>query len=196
MYKYRNLNDIQRQDVLNYRRFAQLPLHEPPHYFDNINKTYILTAANFEHRHIMNNPERRRHFEAELLNSVSDIGETYAWCILPNHYHLLAKVNLKVFSETISGLHRKTAYEWNKHDNTTGRQVWFRFSDRKMKNANHFWASVNYINTNPVKHKYVKNASEWATSSIHEHIKEHGRDKLIQIWEGYPILDYGKGWDD
>ncbi len=196
MYNYRKLNDSQKEEVLSYRRFVQLPLHEPPHYFDDVNKIYILSAANFEHRHIMDTPEKRKYFESILLNAISAIGQLYAWCILPNHYHLLVKVNLIVFSETISKIHRKTAFEWNKHDGTAKRRVWFRFSDRKIRNTNHFWASVNYINTNPVKHKYVKNATEWGTSSIHEHLKEHGRDKLIEIWEGYPVFEYGKEWDD
>jgi putative transposase len=196
MYKHRQLNEIQKQDLINYRKFAQLPLHEPPHFFDDINKSYILTASNFEHKHVMDTPERRKNLEDIFFKEISNIGQLYAWCILPNHYHLLVKVNLKVTSETISRIHRKTAFEWNKQDNALKRIVWFRFSDRKIRSSNHFWASVNYINTNPVKHYYVKNALEWKTSSIHDHIKEHGRDRLAQIWESYPVLDYGKGWDD
>ncbi len=196
MYKYRKLNEIQKQDVLNYRKFSQLPLHEPPHFFDDIIKTYILTASIFEHKNIMNTAERRKSFEFMMLNEISTIGNIFAWCILPNHYHFLAKVNLKDFSKTISKLHRKTAFEWNKEDKTMKRVVWFRYSDRKIRNSNHFWASVNYINSNPVKHHQVKNALDWETSSIHGHISEHGRDKLVQLWESYPVLGYGKGWDD
>ncbi|MFA6566577.1 MAG: hypothetical protein WCS96_00045 [Victivallales bacterium] len=195
MYKYRQLDEIQKQDVLNYRRFAQLPLHEPPHYFDDVNKTYVLTAANFEHRNIMNTPERRKSFEFLMLKEISTIGDIFAWCVLPNHYHFLAKVNLKEFSITIAKIHRKTAFEWNKEDKTQRRAVWFRYSDRKIRNSNHFWASVNYININPVKHHQVTNAMDWETSSMHSHMEEHGRDKLIQLWENYPVLDYGKGWD-
>ena len=151
MYKYRKLNEIQKQDVLNYRKFAQLPLHEPPHFFDDINKSYILTASNFEHKSIMNTAERRKSFEFMI---------------------------------------------WNKEDKILKRVVWLRYSDRKIRNSNHFWASVNYINTNPVKHHLVTTAMEWETSSIRRHMEEHGRDKLRQLWESYPVLDYGKGWDD
>ena len=61
MYTYRKMNEIQRQDVVSYRKLQGLPLHSPPHFEDGF-KTYILTAAIYEHKHIMASEDRRLDF--------------------------------------------------------------------------------------------------------------------------------------
>lgn len=65
-----------------------------------------------------------------------------------------------------------------------------------MRGDNHFWATMNYIHHNPVKHGYVNTWTDWPFSSAADFIEEVGRDKAIEIWKSHPILNYGKGWDD
>ena len=81
--------------------------------------------------------------------------------------------------------------QWQK-----GRKVWYRYSDRLIRSERHHWASVNYIHYNPVKHGYVKKATDWPWVSAHEYLEAHGREWLAQTWTAYPVKDYGKGWDD
>ena len=56
---------------------------------------------------------------------------------------------------------------WNREDGIPNRKVWYRFSDRGMRSEGHFFASINYIHANPVKHGYVEKATEWPWSSLH-----------------------------
>jgi hypothetical protein len=65
-----------------------------------------------------------------------------------------------------------------------------------LRSDSHFWATINYIHHNPVKHGHVTRWDEWPFSSAAEYLKEVGREEAIRIWKSYPILDYGKGWDD
>jgi putative transposase len=65
-----------------------------------------------------------------------------------------------------------------------------------MQNGEHFWATVNYIHHNPVKHGYVKSWWEWPFSSAGDFLESEGRDEAARIWKEYPLMDYGKGWDD
>ena len=60
----------------------------------------------------------------------------------------------------------------------------------------HFWATVNYIHHNPVKHGYVEKWDEWPYSSAVDYLREIGREEATAVWKSYPLLDYGKGWDD
>jgi len=54
-YEYRRMTPEQREAVLRLRESRGFPLHAPPHPFKE--KTYyMLTAANFEHKHIMSSP--------------------------------------------------------------------------------------------------------------------------------------------
>ncbi|OGV55435.1 MAG: hypothetical protein A2X45_24005 [Lentisphaerae bacterium GWF2_50_93] len=196
MYNYRKMTEEQQKDVLRTRRINKLPLHEPFHKYDEHAKLYLITAANYEHKTIMSSEARRICLE-DLFLSVLNNDESclHSWCILPNHYHLLIKTELSKFKKTIARIHWRTSHQWNIEDSTPGRNVWFRFSDRAIRNESHFWATVNYIHSNPVKHGYVKKANNWETSSLEDYLERYGREKLVAIWRKYPVGDYGKGWD-
>jgi len=77
-----------------------------------------------------------------------------------------------------------------------GRQVWHGVSDRAMRGPDHFWATMNYIHHNPVKHGYVRKWTEWPFSSVEDYLEEMGRENVELMWKTHPIFDYGKGWDD
>jgi putative transposase len=196
MYQYRHLSDAQKAEVRHQRILRGTPLHAPPHYPDG-KKNYILTAACYEHQPILQRENRRREFQARLVDGLSreSWAIIHAWVILPNHYHLLASVDLETFREWIRILHSKVATEWNREDKTSGRKVWYRFQDRSIRNEHHYFASLNYIHANPVKHGYAAKADEWKSSSIHSYLDQFGRETLVQLWKNYPVDDYGKGWD-
>ena len=90
MYNWRSMSPEQREYVLARRKLAEHPWHSPPHRMSD-DAVYHLTAANYEHRPILGlTPERMSSFESELLSAATSNGETIiAWCLLPNHYHLL-----------------------------------------------------------------------------------------------------------
>ena len=118
-------------------------------------------------------------------------------CVLPNHYHLLIKTaELKETLIELGRLHGRTAFEWNKKDNMAGRKCWHRVADRKIRNSDHYYATLNYIHNNPVKHGYVDKWDKWFFSSAKQFLKEVGREQALKIWIQYPLFDYGKGWDD
>ncbi|MFN3762266.1 MAG: REP-associated tyrosine transposase [Anaerolineae bacterium] len=119
-----------------------------------------------------------------------------AWVFLPNHYHVLLETqDIRIVSETLRLLHSRVATTINGRQNQRGRQVWYRFTDRLIRNERHYWATINYIHYNPVKHKYVDRMSEWPWSSFHEYLEIYGEEWLIRTWNAYPVGNYGKGWD-
>lgn len=196
MYRYRRLTEIQKQDLIRERRIRGLPLHAPPHYPDGLKK-YLLTAATLEHRPIIDSDDRRKSFVTRLLDGLFEElqAEIFAWAVLPNHYHLLISLDLKRFAEWIRIFHSGIATEWNRFDGTPGRRVWYRFVDRAIRSERHFFASINYIHNNPVRHGYVPKADNWACSSIHEYLEKYGRDSLVQLWKDYPVDHMGDDWD-
>jgi putative transposase len=119
-----------------------------------------------------------------------------AWVILPNHYHILVEtMDLAIVSEVLRLLHSRTATTINGHHRQRGRKVWYRFSDRMIRNERHYLATVNYIHYNPVKHSYTDRMSGWPWSSVHEYAETRGRQWLAKTWKAHPMGDYGKGWD-
>ena len=135
--------------------------------------------------------------EAEVLQICREFGsETHAWCILPNHYHLLLRTErIKELRRELGQFHGRSSFSWNGEDKQRGRKVWHNCFERPMKSERHFWATVNYVHHNPVHHGYVEHWQEWPWSSAAEFLQREGREKAAEIWKKYPILDYGKKWD-
>jgi len=197
MYKWRKMTQEQRAEVLRLRKKCHHPWHAPPHFGAEPN-LYHITATCYEHAHILSNPDRLTEFESLLVSGLakSGVADVRAWVVLPNHYHLLLKTSLPSFGKWIGRLHNMTATKWNGEDSKRGRKVWHRYSDRRIRGEVHYYRTVNYIHTNPVKHGFAAKSQEWPWSSYAEYELQYGRDTLVQWWREYPITGYGKGWDD
>jgi putative transposase len=133
----------------------------------------------------------------ETIQNHPDSQLPAAWSVLPNHYHVLVKTaDLKALVAALSRLHGGMSFRWNREENCPGRKVWHGVSDRAMRSDSHFWATVNYIHHNPVKHGYAVRWYDWPFSSATTYLDAVGREEAVRIWKDFPILDYGKGWDD
>lgn len=197
-YVYRRLTPAERERALREPQARGFPLHAPPHPMRTGGR-YLITAANFGHEQIMFSSERRTDFEALLLQSLQEIeSAVFGWVVLPNHYHVLIGVNeLDGVSSVIKGLHGKTAREWNLLDDLVGkRKVWYRFSDRKIRDEVHFNRALNYVHFNPVKHGYVDSVYDWPWSSVQNYVEARGREWLRDNWRHNRPDRMGRGWDD
>jgi putative transposase len=196
MYDYRKWNPEQRADAIEERIAKRYPLHSPPHVLEP--STYrIISATCFEHKPIFDDPERLNGLEGKLLDHLAQQSlEVAAWVVLPNHYHVLLWVpEVDAVVKSLGQFHGRTSYEINKLDNNRGRQVWYRCFDRVIRSERHYFATLNYIHNNPVKHGYVDRWGDWPFSSFHLFLETRGRDWLVEMWREYPILDYGAKWD-
>jgi putative transposase len=197
-YLYRKLTLKERKEILNERRKRGYPLHAPPHLFRG-SGYYLITAANYEHAPIISSFQRSKDFELSLLEVFRVIqAEIFGWVILPNHYHILIRVeSLNQVSIMLQKLHGKTSREWNLEDGKTGkRQVWYKFSDQFIRDDVHFYRVLNYIHFNPIKHGYVEDPYDWPWTSIHQYFENQGKEWLREKWISYPPGNFGKGWDE
>jgi putative transposase len=197
IYCWRRMTPDQRKAALEHRRENQLPWHGPPHYVSE-SGLYLITAACYEHRpHLAAAPQRLAEFEAELLNEIAaQSRQTFAWVVLPNHYHVLVDApDVKALLAALGLVHGRTSYRWNGEDDRRGRHVWHRAVETGMKSERHFWASFNYVLHNAVRHGYVERWQDWPYSNAARYLAEVGREGAERRWREYPILDYGKDWD-
>ncbi len=198
MYNFRKMSPEMRAEVVAWRKANRLPWHSPPHGKMGYSNRYLVSAACYEHHYYIGvSPERMTECEKEILSVCQQFGsEVYAWCVLPNHYHLLLKCEfIKQFCHEVGKFHGRSSRRWNKADNQFGRKVWYRCFDREMRSERHFLASLNYIHHNPVHHGYVEKWTDWPWSSASFFLEQIGREEAERIWREYPILDYGKKWD-
>ncbi|HNR30007.1 MAG TPA: hypothetical protein PKI11_03875 [Candidatus Hydrogenedentes bacterium] len=188
----------ERADALAHRRANRWPWHSPPHV--NLGPgAYLISASCFEHRAIIGeSPERMAIFEDALCEMLYQHARAvYAWCVLPNHYHALVETaGVEDVAWQLGRLHGRCSRFWNLEEGCVGRKTWFNCTNRAMRDDRHFWATMNYVQHNAVKHGYVDRWEEWPYSSARGFLQEVGRDEALRLWREYPILDYGKGWDE
>lgn len=100
-----------------------------------------------------------RHFDGERYRLL-------AWCVMPNHVHVLAEMMGGFPLEDVTHSWKSyTAHEINRVLNRLGR-VWQAESfDRYIRNEQHFERVVGYIEDNPVSAGLAKKAEDWPYSS-------------------------------
>ncbi len=198
MYNWRKLTPVQRQEALALRLGRKLPWHSPPHLDLAGIHQYLISSACFEHASIIGlSPERMTQFEADILEVCNNFSlAIHAWCILPNHYHVVVKSErIKDLRHSLGLFHGRSSFSWNSEDQRRGRQVWYNCFERPIKSERHFWATLNYVHHNPVHHGYVQRWQDWPWSSASIFLDSVGKTRAEAIWKEYPVLGYGKKWD-
>jgi putative transposase len=199
MYAWRKWTQEMRDEVLRRRKLLNRPWHGPPHFTGQQTSQYLITGTCYEHAPIIGTSiERLDDFTAQLQQTIESAHSViHAWCVLPNHYHVLATTpDLPVLIASLGKLHGRMSFAWNGEDNARGRICWHRTTDRAMRSEAHFWTTVNYVHHNPVKHGHVSKWTDWPWSSAHDYLRETGRYQAARIWQAYPLLEYGTLWDE
>lgn len=198
MYDWRKMTAQERQQALELRRARKLPWHSPPHLDFEGSHQYLISASCYEHACIIGHSHKRMtECEREVINVCHTFClSLYAWCILPNHYHVLVKTDqIRDLRLALGHFHGCSSFRWNTEDNSRGRKVWHNCFERPIRSQRHFWATMNYIHHNPVHHGYVEHWQDWPWSSAVQFLDSVGKTRALELWQRYPILDYGKNWD-
>lgn len=99
------------------------------------------------------------HFDGERYRLI-------AWCIMPNHVHVLIETRAgHPLAEVVHSWKSFTAKAINQCLGRSG-EVWQReYFDRYIRDDRHLQAAIDYIESNPVKAKLAQSAESWRFSS-------------------------------
>ena len=126
---------------------------------------YIVTAGTRKKERFFSGNDRLRFLERTLIDIFDKYGwEPQAWAVFSNHYHFIAKSpedNALSLRKMIQRLHSLTAMYINKLDCTKGRQVWFQYWDTCLTYERSYYARLNYVHNNAVKHGLVEEADQY-----------------------------------
>jgi putative transposase len=198
MYDWRRMTPEERGQVLSARKRAGLPWHCPPHNESDSQQQLLVSAACYEHARIVGmSAARLGECERQILAVCRPLSEEiFAWCVLPNHYHVLLQASrITDLLAALGEFHGRSSHRWNGQDDQRGRKVWHNCLDRPIRSERHLYVSLNYVHHNPVKHGYAARWQDWPHSSAKAFLAQVGREAAEEIWREYPVLDYGHGWD-
>ncbi len=121
---------------------------------------------------------------------INPVAETYAYCLMPNHLHLLVKIKdtkqlqeafqkkkqtddeLKsedipnFISREFGSLFSSYTQAFNKQQQRRGSLFIPNFKRKLVDSDKYFTQIVHYIHANPVKHGFVRDLAEWKYSSF------------------------------
>jgi len=144
--------------------------------------------------------ERNYYFFLNKANLyLSPVFKLYAYCLMPNHFHLLISVRSETeivkllessetfqklrsieqmmyierkISKSIANLCSSYTQAFNKVYCRKGSRFMPNFKSTHIEDDSAFCKIVHYIHSNPVHHGFTKNITEWRFSSYQSHISE------------------------
>ncbi len=155
-------------------------------------KTYhIFNHANgFEN--LFRNDENKRFFLERYEKHIVPIADTYAFCLMNNHFHLLLRIKEEetvrymtskvqnfgsravdeneidyFISKQFANFFSSYTQAFNKMFGRMGSLFIKNFKREEIVSEDHFRELVVYIHRNPVHHGYCRKFSEWRFSSYH-----------------------------
>lgn len=131
-----------------------------------------------------------RYFLQLYARHVHPIADTFAYCLMPNHFHLLVRIKetpqvsvtggvLKIFkpSQHFSNLFNTYTKAINKAYGRTGSLFEERFGRIPVTSERYMMNLIFYIHFNPQKHGFVTDFRDWQWSSYHA-LRSKGNTKL------------------
>lgn len=131
---------------------------------------------------LFRDPENYEHFLALYDKHIQPVAETYAWVLMPNHFHFLVKIRESPAIISGKGLQKtvtteKSPYRYfsnlfnaytkavNKWYNRTGSLFEHPYRRKIISDKEYFSQLVIYIHNNPVHHGFSEKAVDYPWSS-------------------------------
>lgn len=124
-------------------------------------------------RNLFDSTDNYKYFLSLYDKYSSPIAETYAWVLMPNHFHVMVRIKenadkqkkIENPSQQFSNLFNAYAQAFNKRYQTWGTLFERPFRRKRIKDEMGLKKLVVYINNNPVHHGFCSYAKEYPWSS-------------------------------
>ena len=90
--------------------------------------------------------------------------DVYAFCLMPNHYHVILEATREALSEGVQWLDGVYAQEFNARHGRWGHLFGARFASWVIDDEAHLYAASRYVLANPVRARLVERAEDWPWS--------------------------------
>ena len=134
-----------------------------------------------------------QHFLSKYDKYISPVADTFCYCLMPNHFHLLLKIKdlnylssvLKIdnahsnnqISQQFSNFFNAYTKAYNKENRRLGSLFMKPFKRKLIKDEKYLKKVVHYIHYNPVKASIAEKPEDWKYSSYKSIIVD-GETKL------------------
>ena len=152
------------------------------------NSNYIVTASTYKKEHIFLGDKNLSLLQNVLFKVIDAYEwELQAWALFSNHYHFIATApkDAHTSKKLLQRLNSQSAREVNNYTGSPGRKVWFPYWDSCLTYENSYYARLNYVHNNPVRHGLVQDADLYPFCSA-SWFKKNAEVSYIRNIESFP----------
>ena len=135
----------------------------PDHYYHIYNKAVADNLLFIEDRNYI-------FFISRIQKYLLDSADVLAYCLMPNHYHLIVRIKNPGFPASMHKLALSYVVSFNNFYDRKGHLFSGPYQRKHVEDLKYLLHLSRYIHLNPVKAKLVPNAEEWRFSSYQEYI--------------------------
>ena len=126
---------------------------------------FHVTARGVERRAIYLDDDDYRSFLGLFTATVRrQSWDVYAFCLMPNHYHVILEATREALPEGIQWLDGIYAKDFNARYQRWGHLFGARFASWAIESEKHLYAAARYVLANPVRAGLVDRAEDWPWS--------------------------------
>lgn len=141
---------------------------------------------------IFREEENYRYFLQQYAKHLGEVVDTYAYCLMPNHFHLLVGVKEldnstfpkfetleKFISKQFSNFFSSYTQSFNKMYERRGSLFIKNFKRKSIETEKQWQETFLYIHLNPIKHGFTENIDDWRWTSWQAY-NQPGKKSLLE----------------
>lgn len=142
---------------------------------ESITGLYHVMARGLNRAAIFAENRERKRFISILRDNLSQFNvAVYAYCIMPNHIHLLVKTEIQELSSFMAKVLAAYAQYYNYKNNRIGYVFQDRFKSQCIEEEEYFWNCLRYIHLNPLMDRDLNKLQSYKFCSFHEYCHRKG----------------------
>ena len=149
-------------------------------------KIYHLVNRGIDRKAIFGEKRER----SRMLNIIREFYKKYqvnfyAYCIMPNHFHLLVQGELETLALFMAVISARYALYYNYKHQRTGYVFQNRYRSQCIEDESYFWNCLRYIHLNPIKAGLVRELVGYPYGSMKEFCTMNDEEDQILCADSY-----------
>jgi REP-associated tyrosine transposase len=128
---------------------------------------YHVTTRGVARQAISRDDDDRRLFLALLARATRRTNwDCYAFCLMPNHHHLIVATHQDLLSVGLRMLNGRYAQAFNERHGRSGHLFGDRYAAFAIRDDDHLRTATEYVVQNPVRARLCRHAADWPWSGV------------------------------